>query len=147
MPYLATICESCGRVSLLAFDRDSATTPACDDCGGSRRVVPSCSFARDQVPLFEELSAAIGVQVEPGEAERLNAETSRALWSGTFSEVFDKLASRWSAVVPVLLMAGDNAAAQRRILLTLKTIFEALMLPRRSPVPAPAPKAPPSAPR
>jgi hypothetical protein len=137
MPYLPTICEGCARVSLTAFNGASATTPECIDCGGARRVVPSCSFGRDDVPLFEELCAVIGVELAPAEAERLNAETSRALWSGTFSDVFDVLATRWSAMVPLLLLAGDSEPAQRRILLALKTIFDALMSTRRSGVVVP----------
>lgn len=132
MTHLPTICDGCGRVTLSLFAGSVAGTPGCAHCGGPRRVVPSCSYTDADVPLFEELSEAVSDGLGPFEAQRLGLELNRALWSGTTAEIFDALAARWTSLMPLVLVTGRNEAHQRRVLLMLKTIFDALSSARRS---------------
>lgn len=132
MSYLPTICDSCARVALAPFTSVAHAVPACGYCGGARRVVPSCSYVERDVELFEELSGAVGEGLGPFDAQRLGIEVSRALWSGNVGEIFNTLGARWVSLVPLVLVTGKNEGQQRRILLMLKTIFEAVALTRRS---------------
>jgi len=132
MAHLPTICDGCGRVTLTPFAGSDAQPPDCPHCAGARRVVPSCSYTQSDIALFDELSDAVTEGLDPIEAQRLGHELSHALWSGTTLEVFDALASRWPSLMPLVLVTGRNETHQRRVLLMLKTIFEAVSLTRRS---------------
>lgn len=94
--------------------------------------MPSCSYAESDVALFDELSEAVTDGLSPLEAQRVGIELSRALWSGMSTETFDALAARWASLMPLVLVMGNNQAQRRRVLLMLKTIFEAVSLSRRS---------------
>ncbi len=132
MAHLPTICDGCGRVSLTPFAGTDAQPPDCPHCAGARRVVPSCSYGQADIALFDELSEAVTEGLDPIEGQRLGHELSHALWSGTTGEIFDGLASRWPSLMPLVLATGNNQGHQRRLLLMLKTIFEAVSLTRRS---------------
>jgi len=132
MSHLPTVCDGCARVSLVPFAGPAQSTPDCPACGGARHVVPSCCYAPVDVELFEELSDAVADELTPLEAEGLAIEVGRALWSGSHTEGLDALARRFPSVMPQALVAGDNQARKRRLLLMLKTIFEAVALTRRS---------------
>lgn len=94
--------------------------------------MPSCSYTLADVALFEELSEAVMEGLTPLEAEYLGMEVGRALWAGTMSEAFDMLSLRWASLIPLVLVTGENQNQRRRLLLMLKTIFEATALTRRS---------------
>jgi hypothetical protein len=119
-------------VSLVVFNGVDTTTLDCPHCGGTRRVVPSCSYTSGDVELFEELSETVSRALSPVDAQRLAVEVSRALWSGSPAELFNALAVRWPSLVPLVVVTGKNRPGQHRVLLMLKSIFEALALTRRS---------------
>ena len=145
MSYLPTICDGCARVSLVRFSGCGQTAPDCSDCGGTRHVVPSCAYTQYDVALFHEVSRLVNDGLPPLEAESSGIEAGRGLLSGAFSETLDALSLRFPALIPLVLVASQNADRQRRLLLMLKTIFEAVALTRRSSTVALAPHPVPRA--
>jgi len=132
MAHLPTICDGCGRVTITPFSASDMLAPDCPSCGGPRRVVPSCSYAAPDVALFDELSEAVTIGLDPLEAQRFAREVSRASWTGTSTPIFDALAARWPSLMPLVLVTAGSQSNQRRVLRMLKTIFDAVSLTRRS---------------
>jgi hypothetical protein len=60
------------------------------------------------------------------EAQALALEAERALWSGAYKPLLDRMCARMPGLVPIEVAAGKNSAAQRRALGMLKIILEAL---------------------
>jgi hypothetical protein len=105
----------------------------CRVCGAEARVVPSCGFSASEREHFDELSEIVAeTNVTPLEAGDFVAEVQRALWSGAYTATLETLSVRLLGLLPMQVAAGKNSAAQRRILIKLKTIFEALATARRS---------------
>jgi hypothetical protein len=132
MAHLPTVCDGCARVTLTPFTGSDGHPPDCPHCGGARSVVPSCNYAQADVALFDELSEAVTGGLAQPEAQRLGLEVSRALWSGAGTEILDVVAARWTSLMPLVLVTGGSQSNQRRVLLMLKTIFDAVSLTRRS---------------
>jgi hypothetical protein len=126
MSFIPTLCDGCHRVSLERLDAAAASAAKCSRCGEALRVVPSRSYASQDLRLFEELSATVGGDISAEEAYRLSLELERALSLGNFERLFEPLVVRWPGLVSMLV--GANVARQRRSLQMLKTIFDALAL-------------------
>jgi len=106
---------------------------SCRVCGAGARVVPSCGFSASEREHFDELSEIVAeANVTPLEAGDFVAAVQRGLWSGAYTAALETLSVRLLGLLPMQVAAGRNSAAQRRILIKLKTIFEALATARRS---------------
>lgn len=49
-----------------------------------------------------------------------------ALWSGSYTRELERLCGRMPGLLPMQIAAGKNSGAQRRILVKLQTILQAL---------------------
>jgi hypothetical protein len=134
MSYLPTCCEVCSRIALVALPKSAQGMANCSVCSGELRVIPSRSYAATEVELFEELSETVTDGLSPLDAYRLSEEVARILWSGSFGENLNTMASRWPALLPLQTIVGNNVRGQQRVLQMLKTIFDALATSRRSEV-------------
>jgi hypothetical protein len=129
--YVPTLCEGCWRVQLASITAAQSRELACDTCGAESRVVPGCSYGEGERDAFEELATIVAEgRVTPTEAHAYGSETERALWSGSYGSLLEKLLVRLPGLLPHQVAAGKNAGAQRRILAKLKTILEALATAR-----------------
>lgn len=144
MSYVPTLCEGCGRVSLVGMQAFSQTAPECQRCHHPLRVIPSRIYNASELELFRELSETVAESTAPNEAYRLATAVGEALWSGRFAETFDLLVVRWPLLVPLRVVVGSSRERQQHVLEMLKTIFEALAITRRSGI-MPAVDAPPPA--
>jgi hypothetical protein len=116
-------------VSIAEAQRDPLT---CTACGADVRVVPGCSYSALDREHFQELSDIVAqANLTPMEAHNHAADARRALASGDYSHQLEKATIRVLGLLPLVAAAGKNLAAQRRMLLRLQTIFEALSTARR----------------
>jgi hypothetical protein len=101
--------------------------PACNICEGETRVVPGCSFGQEDHQLFEELSEVFAQgAVSTLEAQELALEAQRALWSGAYASLLDKLSRRLPALLPTQMVIERSSIAQRKLLTVSRAILEAL---------------------
>jgi hypothetical protein len=115
------------RVLLVPLIAAQRGEPSCLSCEAQVRIVPGCSFSGEDKEQFEELSAIVADgNVQPAEAQRYADEVKRALWSGAYKQSIERLVDRWLGLLPMQVAAGKNSGAQRRILIKLQTIFDAL---------------------
>jgi hypothetical protein len=99
--------------------------------------VPGCSFGASECDPFEELSQIVAhAGITTSEAEALGLEAQRALWSGAYPALIERLADRLAGLLPIQIAVGNNASGQRRLLAMLRVIFDALAALRTSPGPA-----------
>jgi len=68
MRYLPARCEACGALSLAAEASCSYGDTSCPECKAAASVLPGCSYAADDLALFQELHA-ITEHVELSSAE------------------------------------------------------------------------------
>lgn len=116
-------------VSVTEAQRDPLT---CQACGADAGVVPGCSFAAADREAFQELSDIVGgANLSPAEAQKYAADARRALSSGEHAQQLEKTMARVLGLLPLVVATGKSLSAQRRILLKLQTIFEALSTARR----------------
>jgi hypothetical protein len=114
--------------------RVGAELPHCRVCGSRTRLVPGCSFAAADRDLFEELSEIIAHGgITTTEAEVLALEAQRALWSGSYANLLEKLGTRLPGLLPIQVAIGKNAGGQRRALVIVRSVLEALTTLRTSP--------------
>ena len=130
--YLAALCEGCERVTLVALDAFGSSKLCCESCKTALRVVPSCSYARADFELFDELSQTVADGgVTPHEARMLTGEVARALALDSFKACSETLAVRLPGLLPFQLVTGSNVAVHRKAIQMLRTIFDALASLRR----------------
>lgn len=94
--------------------------------------MPSCSYKATDVALFDELSDAVSGGLSALEAQHLAMALEDALRAGVSSPMFEALTNRWLNLIPLMFVTGKNQDQQRRVLIMLKTIFEAVASSRRS---------------
>jgi hypothetical protein len=150
MSFVPTLCLECWRVHLVSLvDARTTSEVACKTCGADACVVPGCSYGALDREAFEELSAIVAEgNLTPMEAQSHAMEVERGLWSGAYHDLLEGLCVRLPGLLPHQVAAGKNSGAQRRILLRLKTILEALATARRQSAAYPiiaAPAAPSAA--
>jgi hypothetical protein len=112
-----------------------ATTDAleCKLCGAELRVVPGCSYAERDREAFGDLSNIVAEGcVTTIEARSLAEQLERAMWSGAYSGILERLAVRLPGLLPLQVAVGKNYGAQRRVVSLLKTILDALATARRT---------------
>lgn len=132
MSFVPTLCVECWRVSLLSLSDAQRGAPTCKCCGADVRIVPGCSYGESDREHFEELSdIMVEAAVTPAEARDHATAAQRALWSGAYSELLERLCVRLPGLVPMQAAAGKNSGAQRKILVKLQTMFDALATARR----------------
>jgi hypothetical protein len=132
MSFIPALCLSCSRVTLVLLADAQRSGLVCRACGADARVVPGCSFSIDDREQFEELSEIVWhAKITPMEAQSYAIEAERALWSGRYAPTLEKLTGRLLGLLPLHLAIGRNFEAQRRILIKLRTIFDALATARR----------------
>lgn len=94
---------------------------------GPLRVVPGCSFAAADREDFAELCQVVAeAHTTRIEAQTYALAVQHALWSGSYLPLLERLSGRLVGLLPLQTSAGKSSAAQRRIVVMLKTIFEAL---------------------
>src|SRR5215207_3718888 len=145
MSYIPALCDSCHRVALVSLSGFIDREPECSSCGQALRVIPSRNYSAKDVPMFSELTEAVGTHLLPLEAAQFSVVLQKTLASGSMAGLFEPLALRWPGLVPLLV---SGAHTSRRSLQMLKTIFDALSLTRASGMmssrdisPAPSPLA------
>jgi hypothetical protein len=133
MSFVPALCLGCSRVALVSLADAQRGELLCNVCEGQVRVVPGCSFAAEDREQFQELSDIVARPTfSPTEAQGYAAETRRALWSGAYAPHLEKLTVRFLGLLPLHLAIGKNFAAQRRVLIKLQIIFEAIATARRA---------------
>jgi hypothetical protein len=131
---MPTLCPSCRRVHLAVAPAAHSELSTCRICGGDTRLVPGCSFAATDRDLFEELSYIVEQGgITTTEAEAFGLEAQRALWSGAYNQLIERLASRLAGLLPIQVAIGKNSGGQRRLLAMLRVIFDALSTLRTTP--------------
>lgn len=132
MSYVPTLCQACWRVHLATTAAAHGGETACKTCGAESRVVPGCSYGEAEHDAFEELATIVAEgRMTPAEAQMYGLDAERALGSGAYTSLLEKLSVRLPGLLPHQVAAGKNSGAQRRILGKLKTILEALATARR----------------
>lgn len=136
---MPTLCVECWRVALLSLADAQRGALNCKSCGAEVRIVPGCSYGESDREDFQELSdIMVEAAVTPAEARGHGAAVQRALWSGAYAQLIETLCERLPGLVPLQAAAGKNSGAQRKILMKLQTIFEALATARRESAEYPA---------
>jgi hypothetical protein len=129
MSLTATLCTDCRRVRLAARD----VSGECKSCGGRTRAIPGPSFEAADRELFHELGHIIADGcITRSEAEEFATEAQRALWSGAYSTFIVRLTVRLPTLLRTQVVVGRNSGGQRRMIVILKTICEALSASRSS---------------
>ena len=142
MAFLTTFCDQCQRVALLEEKGWAADQMACTTCEGFARILPGCSFASGDKVLVEDVSQVIAEgKLSAGEAQAMAHGIERELWKGVSAHLLDSLATRLPGLVLVAESGGNIPSGQRRVLLLLKTILDAIAMNRRTTRP-PAREAP-----
>lgn len=127
MTYVPTLCVACYRVQLSSLSKAATNDLECNLCGAELRVVPGCSYAERDREAFGDLNdIVVEGCVTPTEARSLAEQLERALWSGAYSQILERIAVRLPGLLPLQVTAGKNSGAQRRVLALLKTILDAL---------------------
>jgi len=134
MSSVPTVCLSCCRVALVSLAQAQHRELTCARCGADARVVPSCSYSESAREQFEELSDVVAeANVTRAEARGSAEAVQHDLWSGSYTRALERLCTRMPGLLPMQIAAGKNAGAQRRILVKLQTILQALAsMPRGS---------------
>jgi len=134
MSFIPAVCLSCLRVTLVSLTEAGQRLLACSRCGSEAQLTPSCSYGDADREEFEELSCVVAEGNLSRSEAQVRADTiSRALWSGSFDEHLERLCQRMPGLLPMQIAAGRNRAAQRRILVKLQSILQALAtVPRGS---------------
>lgn len=127
MSFVPSLCLGCWRVHLASLSAAQSGKVACKSCGGEARIAPGCSFPPAEEEAFEELSAIVAEgSLSSTEARGYAAQVEQALASGSYGARLEILSARLPGLLPHQAAAGKSAAAQRRILVKLKTILEAM---------------------
>jgi hypothetical protein len=127
MSFVPTLCVGCWRVQLvsLAEARDGKLT--CKSCEAPCRIAPGRSYSAAEQEGFTELSGIVAeARLSPREGRGYSGEAERALWSGIYVPLLERLSVRMPGLLPHQIAAGRNTVAQRSIVTTLKTVFDAL---------------------
>jgi hypothetical protein len=99
----------------------------CPSCGADARVAPSCSYPESDREQFEELSEVVAeATITRTEAHGYSDTVQHALWSGSYTRELERLCVRMPGLLPMQIAAGKNSGAQRRVLVKLQTILQAL---------------------
>lgn len=127
MSFFPTLCVGCWRVQLAALADAREGNLTCVACAAPCRVVPGRSYGAEDRVGFAELSSIVSEgKLTLGEARGYGAEADRALGSGIHSPLLGRLAERIPGLMPHQIAAGKNLSAQRRVLITIKTVLDAL---------------------
>ncbi len=127
MSLVRALCLSCSRVLLVPIAQAQSRELNCPTCGADARVAPSCSYSESDREQFEELSDIVAEAKVTRSEARNSAETvQHALWSSSYTRELERLCVRMPGLLPMQVAAGTNAGAQRRILVKLQTILQAL---------------------
>lgn len=127
MSLVPALCLSCSRVTLVSLSQAQSRELACPTCGADARVAPSCSYPESEREQFEELSdIVVEANVTRAEAHGYAETVQRALWSGSYTRELERLCARMPGLLPMQVAVGKNSGAQRRILMKLQTILQAL---------------------
>lgn len=131
MSFVPAICLACARVALVSLTDAARGELACKACTADLRVVPGCSFAAADRDDFAELCEVVAeANTTRSEAQAYATGVQHALWSGNYTSITERLSGRLVGLVPLQTAVGKSSAAQRRMLLMLKTILEALSTAR-----------------
>jgi hypothetical protein len=127
MSLVPALCLGCSRVLLVSLSQAQNRELACPSCGADARIAPSCSYPEADRAQFEELSEVVAEANMTRTEAASYADTIRhALWSGSYTRELERLCVRMPSLLPVQLAAGKNSGAQRRVLVKLQTILQAL---------------------
>jgi hypothetical protein len=127
MALLTTFCRQCAKVELSDQEQLLNGRIPCASCGANVRVVPSCSFAQEDRPLFDDLRQVVADRtVPPAEARAIATRIASILGSGRDHEFLEQLTPRLPGLVPIQVATGANSHARQRALRLLRAIFEAM---------------------
>jgi hypothetical protein len=127
MALLTTFCRHCRKVDLSDQEQLLNGRTPCDSCGADVQVVPSCSFAQEDRPLFDDLRQVVADRtVTAAEARGIATRIASVLGSGRDHEFLEQLTTRLPDLVPTQFATGANAHARRRALRLLRAIFQAM---------------------
>lgn len=133
MPYLPTTCDTCGRVRLMPTGDRVELHFSCVFCFGTARVIPGCSYADEDLPLFTELGQLVQeASISPVDAQRVVNDIERACAAGREHEAFATLGAWLPSLAPIHLAVEVDPARRRRALLMLGTILSGVAATRRS---------------
>lgn len=127
MSFFPTLCVGCWRVQLAALADAREGNLTCVTCAAPCRVVPGRSYGAEDRVSFAELSGIVSEgKLTLGEARGYAAEADRALGAGIHAPLLERLSVRIPGLMPHQIAAGRNSVAQRSVLVTIKTVLDAL---------------------
>lgn len=134
MTFIPAVCVSCLDVTLVPLASAGRGELSCRRCRADARIAPSCTFAEGDQEQFSELSCIVGEAKVCHSEARVYAEVAQhALWSGNYARQLERLCGRMPGLLPMQIAAGQNPAAQRGILVKLRSILQTLAtVPRGS---------------
>ena len=104
------------------------------------RVVPGCAFTARDAEFFHELSEIIAEGALTSlEAQAFALEVQRTLGASIHTKLLDSLVRRLPGLLPVQAAVGKNPVAQRRALIIMRTVLDALATVHRPSTPATPP--------
>src|SRR5687767_9073164 len=133
MAFLTTFCEECQRPALLDEQKASDARLVCPQCGGAAQVIPGCSFNADDCALFNDLCQVVSEgKLSAPECRSLSRAVDQALRTGSPGRLLVELTERLPGLIPTQVGAGNNASANRRTLLLLRSLLDATARNRRT---------------